>query len=134
MTNTVTFRVDGAESETVAPMVADALKRAFGEAPAVQPVTSPPDGPHRDLGTAIAIATLVLTLPSAALAVADLVERRKRKDQADQLLETLRALSKDRSVSIRLDIADRTVSVSDLTADTLLDLADRTPKTPDETP
>jgi len=125
MTQSLSFHVHGADADAAAPKVAAAVKEAFGAPATVHRPTGPVAGPRRDLATGLAVATLLVTLPCSAVAVADLIERRRRRDQADRLIERLRDLSEGRSVSIRLEVSDRTIAVQDLTPDDILRAADR---------
>jgi len=134
MTHTVTFILEGADAEIAAPDVVEALTTAFGETPTLCHADPAPTTPHRDLATGLNLATLIATLPGSVLAVADLVERRKRADQSDRLLQTLRALSKKYAVTIRLELLDRTRTVAELTPDDLLALADAVSETPKDRP
>jgi hypothetical protein len=106
------------------------LARSWGheitEAPAE---ATPPARAGRDGGKAIdpvAVASLVLSVPSAALAVADLADRIRKRRRAADLIDHARQLA-DRQVTIYLISPSRTTDLSTLTPDQLLDLADEDP-------
>ncbi len=77
----------------------------------------------------VSLATLVLTIPAAVLAVMDiadrLTERLAKRRRAETLLDRLRAIEVERSVRIRVETADGDRGVADLDPDALLDLASR---------
>jgi hypothetical protein len=74
----------------------------------------------------LAVASLVLSVPSAALAVADLADRIRKRRRAADLIDHARQQA-DRQVTIYLITPGRTTDLSTLTPDQLLDLADQDP-------
>jgi hypothetical protein len=74
----------------------------------------------------VAVASLVLSVPSAALAVADLADRIRKRHRAADLIGHARQLAA-RQVTIYLISPGRTTDLSTLTPDQLLDLADQDP-------
>jgi hypothetical protein len=74
----------------------------------------------------VALASLVLSLPSAALAVADLADRIRKRHRAAELIGHAQELATQR-VTVYLISAGRTVELRTLTPDQLLDLADEDP-------
>jgi hypothetical protein len=83
----------------------------------------------RDDGKAIdpvAVVSLVLSVPSAALAVADLADRIRKRRRAADLIDHARQLAA-RQVTVYLISHGRTTELSTLTPDQLLDLADEDP-------
>ncbi|BAJ27691.1 MULTISPECIES: hypothetical protein [Kitasatospora] len=75
----------------------------------------------------VAVASLLLSIPSAALAVADITDRIRKRRRAGELIERARQLSAERATA-RLVHADRSVDLATLTPDQLLDLiADEPP-------
>ena len=91
---------------------------------------APAAGTSHEDGKAIdpvSVASLVLSLPSAALAVLDLADRIRKRRRADELIDHARQLAA-RQVSIYLITQGRAVELSTLTPDQLLDLqADEDP-------
>ena len=71
----------------------------------------------------VAAASLVLSLPSAALAVADLADRIRKRRRAADLIDHARQLAA-RQVTIYLISPGHATDLSTLTPDQLLDLAD----------
>ena len=69
----------------------------------------------------VALASLVLSVPSAALAVADLADRIRKRRRASDLIGHARQLAA-RQVTIYLIAPGRAVELSTLTPDQLLDL------------
>ena len=107
------------------------LARSWGheitEAPAE---ATPAARAGRDDGKAIdpvAVASLVLSVPSAALAVADLADRIRKRHRAADLIDHARQLAAREQVTIYLISPGRTTELSTLTPDQLLDLADEDP-------
>jgi hypothetical protein len=83
----------------------------------------------RDDGKAIdpaAVASLVLSVPSAALAVADLADRIRKRRRAADLIGHARQLAA-RQVNLYLISPGHTTDLSTLTPDQLLDLTDEDP-------
>ncbi len=74
----------------------------------------------------VAVASLVLSVPSAALAVADLADRIRKRRRAAELIDHARQLAA-RQVTLYLISPGRTTELSTLTPDQLLDLADQGP-------
>jgi hypothetical protein len=68
----------------------------------------------------------VLSVPSAALAVADLADRIRKRRRAADLIDHARQQAA-RQVTIYLITPGRTTDLSTLTPDQLLDLADEDP-------
>jgi hypothetical protein len=110
----------------------EALARSWG-----QEITQAPAGParaagvgRRDEGKAVdpvALATLVLSIPPAALAVLDLADRIRKRRRAQELIDQARQLAAQQ-VTICLLSPRRTVDLRTLTPDQLLDqLADEDP-------
>jgi hypothetical protein len=74
----------------------------------------------------VAVASLVLSVPSAALAVADLADCIRKRRRAADLIDHARQLAA-RQVTINLLSPGRTTERSTLTLDQLLDQADEEP-------
>ena len=74
----------------------------------------------------VAVASLVLSIPSAALAVQDLADRIRKRHRAKELIDHAQQLAAQQ-VTVCLISADRTVELRTLTPDQLLDLADEDP-------
>jgi hypothetical protein len=74
----------------------------------------------------VAVASLVLSIPSAALAVADLADCIRKRRRAADLIDHARQLAA-RQVTINLLSPGHTTERSTLTLDQLLDQADEEP-------
>ena len=84
---------------------------------------------HQDDGKVIdpiSLATLVLSIPSAALAVLDLADRIHKRRRATELIDHAQQLA-TQQVTVHLITQNRTVELRTLTPDQLLDLADEDP-------
>ncbi|MFE4514034.1 hypothetical protein ACFRMQ_07530 [Kitasatospora sp. NPDC056783] len=92
--------------------------------------TAPParaTGPDTKGVDPVAVASLLLSVPSAVLAVADIADRIRKRRRAGELIERARQLSSEQTTA-RLVHADRSVDLATLTPDQLLDLiADEPP-------
>ncbi|MEV0193553.1 hypothetical protein AB0I39_34160 [Kitasatospora purpeofusca] len=76
----------------------------------------------------VAVVSLLLSIPSAVLAVADITDRIRKRRRAGELIERARQLSAEQQTTARLVRADRSVDLATLTPDQLLDLvADEPP-------
>ncbi|WP_030395559.1 hypothetical protein [Kitasatospora purpeofusca] len=75
----------------------------------------------------VAVTALLLSVPSAVLAVADIADRIRKRRRAGELIERAGQLSTGQT-TVRLVHADRSVDFATLTPDQLLDLiADEPP-------
>jgi hypothetical protein len=74
----------------------------------------------------VALASLVLSVPSAALAVADLADRIRKRRRAAELIDHAQQLAA-RHVTVYLITPGRATELSTLTPDQLLDLAGEDP-------
>ena len=75
----------------------------------------------------VAVASLIVSIPSAALAVADLIERRRSRHRAKDLIDRASELEKQQVV-VRVLRPDRPpVEITGLTTDQLLEFADDEP-------
>ena len=108
------------------------LARSWGHEITQAPAGSAPAAGtgRRDEGKAVdpvALASLVLSLPSAALAVADLADRIGKRRRAEELIEHARHLA-SQQVNIYVIAQGQPVELGALTADQLIDqFADEEP-------
>jgi hypothetical protein len=95
-----------------------ALARSWGQdttqAPAQAPTTAQRDGKIID---PVSLATLIISIPSAALAALDLADRITKRRRAAELIDHAR-----QHVTLSLTIPARTIELSTLDPDQLLDL------------
>jgi hypothetical protein len=120
------IQLDGTEAERVqeASRSLQALTQAWGH-PATAALPAPA-GTADDNGKVIdpiSLAALVLSVPSAALAVLDLADRIRRRKRATELIEHARQLGQQQVIAT-LVIQQRAIELHTLTPDQLLDLAD----------
>ncbi len=87
-----------------------------------QPVTDAADA-DRKVVDPISLATLILSIPTAALAVIDIVDRLKKRPKAQAVIDAAKQAKAEQQVDIYLLTLDQTPQpVADLTPDRLLDL------------
>jgi hypothetical protein len=80
----------------------------------------------------IAVAALIVSIPSALLAIADLADRIRKRRKAEEVLGKVKQLIVNGNVSITVTVTgnESPVSLHDLTADKLLELATEADKPP----
>ena len=83
--------------------------------------TSHPSGDSKGIDPA-AVATLVLSIPPAALSVLDLADRIGKRRRAQELIDHAQHLT-SQNVTTTVTTGDHTAELSTLTPDQLLDLA-----------
>lgn len=74
----------------------------------------------------VAVASLIVSIPSTALAVLDLADRIRKRRRATELIDRAQQLAAQQ-VTIYLMSPSRTIDLRTLTPDQLLDLADEGP-------
>ena len=120
-----------AENTGVARRSLEALAHSWGQEIAEAPAgaATAADTGHDDDGKVIdpvAVASLVLSIPSAALAVADLADRIRKRRRATELIDQAQQLAA-KQVTVYLMSPGRTVELSTLTPDQLLERGRRRP-------
>ncbi len=110
-----------------------ALTTSWGYPPEPTPPTAPTDGPATGEDTKgidpVALSSLIISIPSAMLAVADITDRIRKRRHANELIEHAQQI-RNQQASVRLVRDDHTVELAALTPDQLLDLiADEPPAT-----
>jgi len=114
-----------AEDTAMARRSLEELAHSWGEA-----ITDTDAGPPESGSTGrgdgkvidpVALATLAVSIPSAALAVLDLADRIRKRRRAGELIDHAQHLA-GQQVTIYLIAPDRTVELRTLTPDQLLDL------------
>jgi hypothetical protein len=114
-----------AENAEAAKHRLEAMAHSWGydiaEAPAE--VTATAATTHRDdkVVDPVAVATLVTSIPSAALAVLDLADRIQKRRRAKELIDHAQQLA-DQHVTVSVRSQSRTVELRTLDPDQLLDL------------
>lgn len=85
-------------------------------------MTEAPDA-ERKVVDPISLATLILSIPPAVLAVIDIVDRLKKRPKAQAVIDAAKQAKAEQQVDIYLLTLDQTPQpVADLTPDRLLDL------------
>ncbi|MPY34370.1 hypothetical protein FNH09_24970 [Streptomyces adustus] len=110
----------GADAEAAGKSVA-ALTSSWGYQPEPAPTVEPATGPDTKGVDPVAVASLVVSIPSAMLAVADITDRIHKRRRASELIERAQQL-RDQQAAARLVREDRSIDLATLTPDQLLDL------------
>ncbi|MGZ9930637.1 hypothetical protein ACXNSR_12145 [Streptomyces sp. NC-S4] len=113
----------GADVEAAGKSIA-ALTSSWGYQPKPSPTAEPANDPDTKSVDPVAVASLVVSIPSAMLAVADLVDRIHKRRRAGELIERAQQLRAQQAAA-RLVCEDRSVDLATLTPDQLLDLIAR---------
>lgn len=110
----------GADAEAAAKTVA-ALTASWGFSPEPAPAAEPAARPDTKGIDPIALTSLIVSIPSAMLAVADIADRIHKRRRASELIERAQQLRAQQAAA-RLVREDRSVDLATLTPDQLLDL------------
>ncbi|MFF7377513.1 hypothetical protein ACIP4Q_16975 [Streptomyces massasporeus] len=110
----------GANAETAGKSVA-ALTSSWGYQPEPAPPAQPANDPNTKVVDPISVTALVVSIPSAMLAVADIADRIRKRRRASELIERAQQLGAQQVV-VRLVGEDRSIDLATLTPDQLLDL------------
>ena len=110
----------GANAEPAWKSVA-ALTWSWGYQTEPAPTVEPANDPDTKGVDPVAVASLVVSIPSAMLAVADIADRIRKRRRASELSERAQQLQAQQ-VMARLVCEDRSVDLAALTPDQLLDL------------
>ncbi|MFF9001467.1 hypothetical protein [Streptomyces achromogenes] len=97
------------------------LTAGWGYAP--EPASTPEPSISREVRGVdpVAVTSLIVSIPSAMLAVADIADRIRKRRRAGELIERARQLGTQQGTA-RLVCGDRSVDLATLTPDQLLDL------------
>ncbi|MEU6822428.1 hypothetical protein ABZ921_17525 [Streptomyces atriruber] len=118
----------GADAEAAGKSVAE-LTTGWGYPPVPAPAAEPATDPDDKVVDPVAVTALVVSIPSAMLAVADIADRILKRRRAGDLIERAQQLRAQQATA-RLVREDRSVDLATLTPDQLLDLiADEDPET-----
>ncbi|MEU6367423.1 hypothetical protein ABZ876_17220 [Streptomyces sp. NPDC046931] len=110
----------GADVEAAGKSVAT-LTSSWGYQPEPAPTAKPANDPDTKGVDPVAVASLVVSIPSAMLAVADIADRIHKRRRAGELIERAQQLQAQQT-AVRLVREDRSVDLATLTPDQLLDL------------
>lgn len=110
----------GADVEAAGKSVA-ALTSSWGYQPEPVSAPEPVNDPDAKVVDPISVTALVVSIPSAMLAVADIADRIRKRRRASELIERAQQL-RAQHAAVRLVREDRSVDLATLTPDQLLDL------------
>ncbi|MFI6009533.1 hypothetical protein ACIBAG_11995 [Streptomyces sp. NPDC051243] len=110
----------GADVEAAGKSVTE-LTSSWGYQPEPAPTAEPAHGADTKGVDPVAVASLVVSIPSAMLAVADIADRIRKRRRAGELIERAQQLRAQQATA-RLVCEDRSVDLATLTPDQLLDL------------
>ncbi|WAL98466.1 hypothetical protein [Streptomyces sp. Je 1-369] len=110
----------GADAEAAGKSVAELTAR-WGYPAVPASAAEPATDPDNKVVDPVAVAALVMSIPSAMLAVADIADRIHKRRRAGDLIERAQQLRAQQATA-RLVREDRTVDLATLTPDQLLDL------------
>ncbi|MFF4270440.1 hypothetical protein [Streptomyces sp. NPDC001536] len=110
----------GADTEAAGKSIA-ALTASWGYPPEPAPTAEPATNPDTKGVDPVAVTSLLVSIPSAMLAVADIADRIRKRRRASELIERAQQLSAQQA-TVRLVCEDRSVDLAALTPDQLLDL------------
>uniref|UniRef100_A0AAU3I072 Uncharacterized protein n=1 Tax=Streptomyces sp. NBC_01393 TaxID=2903851 RepID=A0AAU3I072_9ACTN len=110
----------GADVEAAGKSLA-ALTSSWGYQPEPAPTAKPANDPDTKGVDPISVTSLVVSIPSAMLAVADIADRIHKRRRAGELIERAQQLRAQQAAA-RLVREDRSVDLATLTPDQLLDL------------
>jgi hypothetical protein len=111
----------GADVEAAGKSVA-ALTTNWGYPPEPAPTAEPATDPDNTRGIdPLALTSLIVSIPSAMLAVADIADRIHKRRRAGELIEHARQL-RAQQATVRLVREDRSIDLATLAPDQLLDL------------
>ena len=110
----------GADVEAAGKSVAT-LTASWGYPPEPAPAAEPATSPDTKGVDPLALTSLIVSIPSAMLAVADIADRIHKRRRAGELIEHARQLRAQQATA-RVVREDRSIDLAALTPDQLLDL------------
>jgi len=124
ITNNLKFNIQGPQAQTVAQELAAMITQTFDQSAQIteSPLAKTSGNTKAD---PVAIAALVIAIPSAVLAVVDLVQRSKKKTKADHVIDfAQRQHRQNPQTAITITIPDGvSVNLHQTDSNTLIDLA-----------
>ncbi|MDX2594209.1 hypothetical protein PV343_18440 [Streptomyces sp. WI03-4A] len=110
----------GVDVEAAGKSVAT-LTSSWGYQPVPAPTAKPGNDPDTKSVDPVAVTSLIVSIPSAMLAVADIADRIHKRRRAGELIERAQQLHTQHT-AVRLVHEDRSVDLATLTPDQLLDI------------
>ncbi len=124
ITNNLKFNIQGPQAQSVAQELAAMIDQTFDHS---AQITKPPFAKTADNTKAdpVAIAALVIAIPSAVLAVVDLVQRSKKKTKANHVIDfAQRQHRQNPQTAITITMPDGvSVNLHHIDSNALIDLA-----------
>jgi len=117
------IRLEGQGSEEAAGLLAQALEKELGHEPAIKRLEA--SGDQKTKLDPVAVAALLVAIPSGLLAAFDLVQRFKKKEKAAVVIEQAQSLVEGRP-GLRITISTpggTTVRLDRMDPNDLIDLA-----------
>ena len=121
--NTIVFAVSGDAREAAS----ESFRKVLGSfEPGIDATTAaaaglPPEA--RKAIDPIGVATLIVSIPSAVLAVIDIADRIGKRRRAQKLIDEAKRLRAEQQVEIQIVVGATAESLAELTPDALLDAA-----------
>ncbi|MQY15184.1 hypothetical protein SRB5_53620 [Streptomyces sp. RB5] len=110
----------GADTEAAGKSISE-LTASWGYPAEPVRAEKPAEDPDTKVVDPVSLAALIVSIPSAVLAVADITDRIRNRRRAGELIERARELQAQQATA-RLVLEDRSVDLATLTPDQLLDL------------
>jgi hypothetical protein len=98
-----------------------ALTTSWGYQTQPAPTGQPTTSPDTKVIDPVAVASLIVSIPSAILAIADITDRVHKRRRADQLIKHAQQLKEQQTAAL-LVRADHSIDLATLSPDQLLDL------------
>ncbi|MFD7682189.1 hypothetical protein [Streptomyces sp. NPDC060187] len=114
------IEIVGADAEAAGKSIAD-LTSSWGYQTEPAPTAEPANAPDTKGVDPVAVTSLIVSVPSAMLAVADIADRIHKRRRAGELIECAQQLRAQQAAA-RLMCEDRSVDLATLNPDQLLDL------------
>lgn len=105
----INFILSGIDAEAASKELKAALQEIFECDVQTEVQKERPCGETIRAVDPIAIAALIISIPSAVLAIADLINRSKKKKQLEEVLEQIKTLQKKKSVTVKIQYPDGTL-------------------------
>lgn len=119
------IQIEGQEVEEAAGLLARALEKELGYKPGLKRLVATDDKETRLDLDPVAVATLLVSIPGAALAAWDLVQRFKKRNKAEKIIKEARELTEARP-GLRITISTpggTTVRLDKMDPNELVDVA-----------
>ena len=123
---TIAFRITGPAAEAAAGELETILGQDVACFTATRSTPPPSTGADHKAIDPVALGALILSIPSAVLAVVDITERIRKRKKAQQAIDCAKQHSIQNTVNIFVVTPSGPLPLKDLTADRLLELTAET--------